>query len=58
MCAQCRSVANSITDVSVVTQAEGKAIANRDALYAQGIVIEPPPFDEALYGEDRTDAGS
>lgn len=44
-------VANSITDVSVVTQAEGKAIANRDALYAQGIVIEPPPFDEAPFME-------
>lgn len=31
------------------TQPEGKVIKNRDILYAQGVVIEPPPFNEALF---------
>lgn len=30
-------------------QAEGRAIANRDILYAQGEVLEPPPFNEAFF---------
>ncbi len=30
-------------------QVEGKNIANRDILYAQGEIIEPPPFDEASF---------
>ena len=30
-------------------QSEGKVIANRDILYAQGEIIEPPPFDEASF---------
>jgi len=28
---------------------EGKAIENRDILYAQGVVMEPQPFDEAKF---------
>lgn len=31
------------------TQPGGKAIQNRDILYAQGGVLEPPPFDEAIF---------
>ena len=30
-------------------QPEGKAIKNRDILYAQGKIIEPQPFDEAAF---------
>ena len=33
----------------IATQPAGKEIANRDVLYAQGLVIEPPPFDEAKF---------
>ncbi len=33
----------------IVSQPAGKHIANRDILYAQGQVIEPPPFNEALF---------
>lgn len=32
-----------------VEQAAGAIIENRDILYAQGKVIEPPPFDEASF---------
>jgi pyruvate dehydrogenase E1 component beta subunit len=42
-------VATSLTSTIVVEQAAGRVIANRDVLYAQGIVIEPPPFDEAKF---------
>lgn len=42
-------VASSVTETGLVAQAAGKEIANRDVLYAQGVVIEPPPFDEAPY---------
>jgi pyruvate dehydrogenase E1 component beta subunit len=38
-----------------VSQPAGKIIANRDVLYAQGAVIEPPPFDEAKFME-KTEA--
>jgi len=34
-----------------VSQPEGKAIQNRDILYAQGQVLEPPPFNEALFAK-------
>ena len=34
---------------SAAAQPEGKIIKNRDILYAQGVVIEPPPFNEALF---------
>ena len=43
------SVAHS---ASTATQAAGKAIANRDILYAQGAVLEPQQFDEAAYMAD------
>ena len=32
-------------------QPEGAVVENRDILYAQGVVIEPPPFDEAAFTE-------
>lgn len=44
-------VATSTTTTSVVDQPIGKAIENRDVLYAMGQVIEPPPFDEAPFME-------
>lgn len=44
-------VASGVTQTSVVNQPEGKEIANRDILYAQGAVIEPPPFNEAKFME-------
>ncbi|NCT40867.1 MAG: pyruvate dehydrogenase complex E1 component subunit beta [Alphaproteobacteria bacterium] len=34
-------------------QHDGKEIENRDILYAQGVVIEPPPFDEASFTETK-----
>jgi pyruvate dehydrogenase E1 component beta subunit len=48
-------VATTTTETSVVSQPAGKIIANRDVLYAQGAVIEPPPFDEAKFME-KTEA--
>ncbi|MBP9050768.1 MAG: pyruvate dehydrogenase complex E1 component subunit beta [Alphaproteobacteria bacterium] len=42
-------VAISVTATNMVSQPTGKDISNRDVLYAQGIVIEPPPFDEAKF---------
>jgi len=33
---------------SAASQPSGKTIENRDILYAQGQVLEPPPFDEAI----------
>ncbi len=35
----------------VAAQAMGKDITNRDILYAQGVIIEPPVFDEAKFFE-------
>lgn len=43
----------SVTSSSTATQAEGKVIENRDILYAQGQVLEPPPFDEASFTETK-----
>ncbi len=34
---------------SVASQPAGAVVANRDILYAQGVVIEPPPFDEQAF---------
>lgn len=34
------------------SQVEGKEIENRDVLYSQGHVIEPPPFDEESFMKD------
>lgn len=36
-----------------IKQVEGKEIENRDILYAQGAVLEPPPFDEASFAETK-----
>jgi pyruvate dehydrogenase E1 component beta subunit len=42
------------TPESTPQQQAGKAIKNRDILHAQGVVIEPPPFDEASFTETYT----
>ncbi len=42
-------VATTTTETSVASQPAGAVIANRDILYAQGVVIEPPPFDEEKF---------
>jgi pyruvate dehydrogenase E1 component beta subunit len=39
---------------STASQHEGKVIENRDILYAQGAVLEPPPFDEAAFADKKT----
>lgn len=39
------------SDNSVADQPVGAVIKNRDILYAQGVIIEPPPFDEAPFFE-------
>lgn len=36
-------------------QPEGANIDNRDILYAQGVIIEPPVFDEAKFFEDTVE---
>jgi pyruvate dehydrogenase E1 component beta subunit len=36
---------------SAASQPEGKDIRNRDILYAQGQVIEPPKFNEAMFAQ-------
>lgn len=38
-------------DRGIAAQPTGKHVENRDILYAQGYVIEPPPFDEAKFFE-------
>ena len=43
----------SVSSVSEAKQVEGKAIENRDILYAQGAVLEPPPFDEAAFTDTK-----
>jgi pyruvate dehydrogenase E1 component beta subunit len=44
------------TGMSTARQTEGKIIENRDILYAQGHVLEPPPFDESeLHGNAGDD---
>ncbi len=40
--------------VSAADQPAGANIANRDILYAQGAILEPPPFDEAAFAEKKT----
>ncbi len=34
---------------TVASQPSGAVVKNRDILYAQGVIIEPPPFDEAAF---------
>ena len=43
------------SDVSITAGPQGKAIENRDILYAQGQVLEPPPFDEAAFFAKSTE---
>ena len=45
------SSVSGVRNDSSVAQVEGKQIENRDILYAQGAVLEPPPFDEASFTE-------
>ena len=45
--------AASVASSNDAEQVEGKAIENRDILYAQGAVLEPPPFDEASFTETQ-----
>jgi len=40
--------------VSAADQPAGANIANRDILYAQGAILEPPPFDEAAFADKKT----
>ncbi len=40
---------------TATAQPEGKSIANRDILYAQGHIIEPPKFDEAVFMQTSKD---
>ena len=49
--AAAEETAVTATGHSDAAQTEGKVIANRDILYAQGEIIEPPPFDEASFTE-------
>jgi pyruvate dehydrogenase E1 component beta subunit len=54
--AEAKNVDSSVSpqnDKNVV-QHSGKVVKNRDILYAQGKVIEPPPFDEAAFTETKT----
>jgi pyruvate dehydrogenase E1 component beta subunit len=44
-----RPATEPIRTSSGISQPQGKAIENRDILYAQGAVIEPPPFDESAF---------
>ncbi|MCB1538239.1 MAG: pyruvate dehydrogenase complex E1 component subunit beta, partial [Alphaproteobacteria bacterium] len=37
-----------------VAQGAGAHVADRDILYAQGAIIEPPVFDESSYGRNAT----
>ncbi|MBK6897442.1 MAG: pyruvate dehydrogenase complex E1 component subunit beta [Alphaproteobacteria bacterium] len=39
---------------STADQPAGADIANRDILYAQGAILEPPPFDEAAFADKKT----
>ncbi len=45
------SPASGARNDSSAAQVVGKEIENRDILYAQGAVLEPPPFDEASFSE-------
>ncbi len=42
----------SVISSSDAEQPAGAIIENRDILYAQGVIIEPPPFDEAPFFEE------
>ncbi len=38
-----------VTQSGEAEQHAGAIIDNRDILYAQGVIVEPPPFDEASF---------
>ena len=44
---------NVSSSQSVAEQPAGAHVDNRDILYAQGVIIEPPPFDEAAFSETK-----
>lgn len=52
--AQTESPAQVLQDSNSVEQHAGAHVENRDILYAQGVVIEPPPFDEAAFTDIQT----
>ena len=43
------SSAQALQNDAIAQQPAGAVIENRDILYAQGAVVEPPPFDEASF---------
>ncbi len=45
--------ANTVQGTSDAAQPLGAQVENRDILYAQGAVIEPPPFDEARFTDTQ-----
>ncbi len=49
------SAPSAIADIPASGQIVGKAIENRDILYAQGAVLEPQPFDEAAFFSKATE---
>lgn len=48
---QSKAAEGAVIATSVASQPAGKDITNRDILYAQGVIIEPPVFDEAKFFE-------
>jgi pyruvate dehydrogenase E1 component beta subunit len=48
-CVPQSSASGAVVQTSVASQPAGAHIDNRDILYAQGYVIEPPVFDEAKF---------
>ncbi|MGH1455444.1 MAG: pyruvate dehydrogenase complex E1 component subunit beta [Alphaproteobacteria bacterium] len=47
------SSATPQNDTVVAEQSAGADVDNRDILYAQGVIIEPPPFDEASFTDTK-----
>ena len=46
---QSKTADNVVVPTTIASQPSGVNIANRDILYAQGVIIEPPSFDEAKF---------
>jgi pyruvate dehydrogenase E1 component beta subunit len=46
---QSKAADNVVVPTTIASQPSGANIANRDILYAQGVIIEPPSFDEAKF---------
>ena len=53
-CAPSMPDASGVVKTTVSSQPAGAMVENRDILYAQGSVIEPPPFDEAAFTDLQT----